>query len=280
MPFLNGYSLEITSGDVHRLQAARKAIASGTPVSITFLPGDEVDNLARTAGAVRRLGYVPIPHISARRITSHRELFRFLSDLKDEAAVERVFVIAGDPPRPLGPYGDALAIINTGLLADFGIRHVGIAGYPTGHPQISSTALTGAMTDKLGAIARSGQTAEIVTQFSFDSEDVLSWLLQIRRLGVNATVRIGIPGPASVKSLIRFAARCGVESSANVFAKYGISIRRLLSTATPDLLVNNLARQLDPVLHGAVKAHLYPFGGVEKLSEWIAAFSASNSVHV
>src|SRR5262249_22662490 len=101
--FLDDYSLEITSSDVERLRAARGDIPSDTLISITFLPRDNVDALANVAAEVRKLGFTPVPHISARRIKSKAELATLLARLRDEAATDRVFVIAGDPARSLGP---------------------------------------------------------------------------------------------------------------------------------------------------------------------------------
>src|SRR3546814_7526917 len=96
------------------------------------------------------------------------------------------------------------------------------------------------MHDKLYALKNQNIAAEIVTQFVFDADAVVGWLSAIRAEGVTAPVRIGIPGPASIQSLLRFAARCGVGASAKVMAKYGVSITRLLNTATPDRLVEEL----------------------------------------
>lgn len=271
--FLHDYSLEITGSDVVRLSEARGDMPAGTAVSITYLPGNDVDALAVVAAHVRQLGLTPVPHISARRLRSQGELLRFLGRLRDEAAVDRVFVVAGDPPKPLGPYRDALAVIESGVLAEYGIRHVGIAGYPEGHPQIETTILDVAMRAKLAAISAAGQSAEIVSQFAFDGETVLDWLARLRAFGVDAPVRIGLPGPASVQSLLRFAARCGVGASAKVMSKYGVSLGRLMNTATPDALAATLARGVDPALHGSVKAHLYPFGGIAKATAWAAALA-------
>ena len=271
--FLDNYSLEITASDVGRLGLVRSVLPPNSAVSITFLPRDDVDELAKVAVAVRQLGFMPVPHISARRIKSRDHLVSYLQKLRDFADVDRVFVIAGDPPFPLGPYDDALAIIRTELLAEFGVRYVGIAGYPEGHPHISREKLLRAMKDKLAALAKAGQNAEIVTQFAFDADVVLAWLARIRAEGVNTTIRIGLPGPTSVQSLLHFAARCGVGVSGKVLAKYGVSITRLLNTATPDMLARKLSHFLDPNVHGMVKAHLYPFGGITKTVEWAETFS-------
>src|SRR3546814_9986342 len=149
---MRGYSLEITTRDADRLGVAAKLMPRGAQVSVTFLPGDTVDRVAEVAAAVRKLGLEPVPHGSARRIQSETELRRFLELLRDKARAERMFVVAGDPAEPMGPYEDALAVIRSGMLADYGIRQIGISGYPDGHPPISSHKLRSALHEKTSAL--------------------------------------------------------------------------------------------------------------------------------
>ncbi|MCB2013385.1 MAG: methylenetetrahydrofolate reductase [Sphingobium sp.] len=274
---MRGYSLEITTKDTDRLAAAADLMEPGAQVSVTFLPGDTVDRVAEVSAAVRKLGLEPVPHCSARRLRSEDELLRFMKRLRDDAGAERMFVVAGDPAEPMGPYEDALAVIQSGILLDHGIRQVGISGYPDGHPQISLEKLMTAMQDKLAALEAQGLAAEIMTQFVFDAEAVIEWLTNIRNMGVSVPVRVGVPGPATIQSLLRFAARCGVGASAKVMAKYGVSITKLLSTATPDRLIVDLARSTEDPAFGDVLIHLYPFGGIGKALEWAASFSAEAS---
>jgi methylenetetrahydrofolate reductase (NADPH) len=50
---------------------------------------------------------------------------------------------------------------------------------------------------------------------------------------VDVPVRLGIPGPAGIKTLMRFASGCGVGASTAVLAKYGISIGKLFGSVGP-----------------------------------------------
>jgi methylenetetrahydrofolate reductase (NADPH) len=274
---LDDFSIEMTAKDVESLTAARETLPAGTAVSVTFLPGETMDARVAAAAAVRRLGFEPVPHISARRIGSEAELKTFLSRLRDEAAITRAFVVAGDPPRPEGPYEDALAVIRSGLLAEHGVRRVGVSGYPEGHPDIAEAALWRAMDEKGEVLAALGHDMEIVTQFGFDADPVLLWLCRLRDRGVRPTVRVGLPGPCSAKTLLRFAARCGVGASARVMKKYGVSFTKLLSPAAPDALLRGLADKLDRGMHGEVKVHLYPFGGLAKAADWAATYALERS---
>jgi methylenetetrahydrofolate reductase (NADPH) len=271
---LDAHSLEMTAKDVDKLEEAAPFITPGTQISVTFLPNEDFAARAHAAALVRKLGFVPMPHLSARRLTSEKELESYLDMLAAEQALERVFVVAGDPAVPQGPYEDALALIRSGLLTKYRVQHVGISGYPEGHPEITEDKLWQALRDKRDALGEMGLDYSVITQFGFDADPVLTWLERVRAEGVAAPVRVGISGPASVKTLLRFAARCGVGASAKVMTKYGLSITKLLGTAGPDPLVKEFAAKLDPAVHGDVRLHFYPFGGLTKTAEWIRDFQA------
>lgn len=274
---LQSYSLEITAKDVPALEVAREMIPAGTPISVTYLDNENFDARVSASAAVRRMGFVPVPHIAARRLRSVADLNEFLNALTGEAGLDRVFVIAGDAKQPAGPYADSLAVIQSGLLSVHGVRQVGISGYPEGHPDISPVALRRAMHDKVDSLIEQGLDCEITTQFAFDAEPVLNWLASLRSEDIGPLVRIGIPGPANVRTLLRFAARCGVGASMKIMTKYGVSMTQLLNTAGPERLLEALARGFSREKHGRVRLHMYPFGGVARTVEWTAATQSANA---
>jgi len=67
---LNDFSLEITAKDGDKFREAASFIPQGTQVSVTFLPGEEFDMRVATVKLVKQLGFVPMPHLSARRLQS------------------------------------------------------------------------------------------------------------------------------------------------------------------------------------------------------------------
>jgi methylenetetrahydrofolate reductase (NADPH) len=267
---LEGYSLEVTAKDANSLRDVSDDIPPKTAISVTFLPGEEMEARVAAAKLVRSLGFEPVPHISARRLRSSEELKEYLVRLQEAAAINRVFAIAGDLSAPLGPYDDALAIIQSAELLESGVKHVSISGYPEGHPQISEIKLWDALRTKYRVLKERGANVEIMTQFSFDAAPVLRWLARVREeLDITATVRVGLPGPATVKTLLRFASICGVGATASVMAKYGVSITQLLSTARPQRLLSAYMEQLRPGVHGSVRFHFYPFGGLRNTVSWV-----------
>jgi len=269
----DGFSLEITAKDVDALRLAASSLPRDTPIAITFLPGEEPAARIAATKAVRELGFEPMPHFSARRITSFGEFETYLNAVVGDAGVRRCFVIAGDPSQAEGPFEDSSALISTGAFERAGIRAIGVGGHPEGHPNMSVEQSFSVLESKCADIESRGMAPLIVTQFGFDSRPFLEWLKQLRARGIDAPVRIGVPGPAGIKTLLRFAARCGVGASASVLAKYGISITKLIGTAGPDKLVGALAQGLGAE-HGPVRLHFYPFGGLEKTVEWIREYDA------
>lgn len=268
---LSNFSLEMTAKDSEALADAAPLLPPGTPVSITYLPGETSAARVAAARLVRQLGFLPIPHISARRLTSQVELDDCLGDLAREAGLDRCFVVAGDCD-PKGPFSDALDIIRSGRLSSFGVVRVGIAGYPEGHPAIPNDILWRALSDKHQLLLELGHEPIITTQFAFDIDAMLTWVEEVRSRGITSTIRLGVPGPASVKLLLRFAARCGVGASAKVLRKYGISITQLLKVAVPDRMIQELAASFDLAVHGDLRIHFYPFGGLRNMAEWAGNF--------
>ncbi|MFD4561873.1 methylenetetrahydrofolate reductase [Streptomyces sp. NPDC058469] len=274
---LEDFSLEMTGRDVAKLEEARDTIPPGTRINVTFLGNEDLALRVTAARAVRGLGFVPVPHISARRLSSQAELEEFLSALQADGTGDNVFVVGGDPVKSHGPYEDSLAVIRSGLLQKYGVRHVGFSGYPEGHPAITDPVLWSAIEDKAGALAQQGLPGSVITQFGFDSAPVLAWVEAVRDRGIGLPIRIGVPGPAGVRRLLSYASRFGVGTSAGIAKKYGFSLTNLMGTAGPDRFVRALAQGYDAGRHGELRLHLYTFGGLKATSEWVAGFRAEGN---
>jgi methylenetetrahydrofolate reductase (NADPH) len=289
LELVNGYSLEMTGKDVPGLMEAKDSIPAGTKINVTFLGNEDLEMRVSAAKAVRDLGFVPVPHISARRLSSRAQLEEFLSRLQDVGATESVFVVGGDPTTPEGPYEDSYDVIRTGLLLDYGVKEVSIAGYPEGHPDISDEVLWRALDEKSLSLAQQGLQATILTQFAFDTDPVLAWIDQVRARGIDSTIRIGTPGPAGIKRLLGFARRFGIGANAMIVKKYGFSLTNLMGTAGPDKFVTDLSALLadsstgsgiEPATaraQGPVKLHFYTFGGLLATADWAREYTRAQS---
>ncbi|MEO6248186.1 MAG: methylenetetrahydrofolate reductase [Sphingomicrobium sp.] len=273
----DGFSLEMIARDIAPLREAATLIPPDTPIAITYLPGEDAGARVSATIAVRELGFEPMPHFSARRIESQGEFEAYLQAVVREAGVSRCFIVAGDPPEPQGPFVDTSALLATGAFERAGIKAIGVGGHPEGHPNMSEQQSWDVLATKVADIEARGMAALVVTQFGFDPDAFLAWLRQLRLLGIETPVRIGIPGPAGIKTLLRFASRCGVGASTSVLKKYGISLGNLIGSAGPDKLVDTFAAKLEDE-HGRVRLHFYPFGGMVKTVEWIADYNRRHAI--
>jgi len=274
---LAGHSLEIGAADFGQLATAGPLLPRNTAVAIAHFPNEDMGARVRAAAAVRRSGHLPIPHVAARRVESADQLARFLADLRRDATADRLFVIAGDPDKPLGPYPDALSLIERGGLAECGISSVGIAGYPDGHPRIATADLWSSLLKKVRALGDRGHDVDIVTQFSFDADAVVRWLAELRERGIGAPVKIGVPGPISLSGLLHFAARSGVSGSRSALAKYGTSIGKVIGTVGPRSFLERLAEGLEKREYGRISLHFFTFGALQKTVEWVRSTSSNPS---
>lgn len=278
LQLVDDFSLEMTGKDIPGLTEAKDSIPQGTKVNVTFLGNEDLEMRVAAAKAVRELGFVPVPHISARRLASQAQLEEFLGRLQEVGATEHVFSVGGDPATPEGPYPDSLSVIRSGILQKYGVREVSIAGYPEGHPDIADDVLWRHLEDKSAALKEQGLDAVILTQFAFDTDPVMSWIDAVRAKGIDTQIRVGTPGPAGIKRLLGFARRFGVGANAMIVKKYGFSLTNLMGTAGPDRFVTDLSTLLaeDPDA-GRVGLHFYTFGGLLATSDWVRQFNAAQA---
>jgi methylenetetrahydrofolate reductase (NADPH) len=87
---------------------------------------------------------------------------------------------------------------------------------------------------------------------------------------VDLPLHVGVPGPASIKTLVRYAAMCGVGQSARFIRKQALNITKLLTVSEPTEFVDQLATlHFDKPELGIAAPHMYPFGGFDKLFDWM-----------
>ena len=207
-----------------------------------------------------------MPHVAARRIAGRAALEDFLARAAGEGGVDSALVIAGDSERAGGAFDSSLALLETGLFERHGIVHIGVAGYPEGHPRIAAPALDAALAAKKSLARRVGIDLSIVTQFCFEAEAILSWVEKMKEHGL--PMRVGLAGPASLPRLLRFAAMCGVGNSVRALMARPQAITRLMVEAGPEVAMRDLARRAGTSLAGV---HFFCFGGLVRTARWLRA---------
>ncbi len=263
--FMAGFSVETTRPSAADI-AALAVLRRGTRIYLSAVPNRAAEESIAASIQVRTAGLEPVPHVAVRNFASEPALDAFLTRLNGEAGVETVLVVAGDRAES-GPYRSALDVIDSGMLGRRGIRNIGIAGYPEGHPRIGDDELHRALTEKIAAAVAAGLSVEIVTQFCFNVRAILDFVARLRALGFDHRVRVGLVGPTNLTSLMRYASRCGVRASAQGLARRAGLMRQVFAMATPDDLVRTLAETAP----AGVVPHFFSFGGVPATGRWARA---------
>jgi methylenetetrahydrofolate reductase (NADPH) len=263
---LVGASLELSSRDPAEIDACADLLEPGTAVYISMPPGQTYHGTVALAARLRRAGFRPVPHFAARRIASRDALDEYLARAAGEAGVDGALVIAGDSDRASGPFESSLGLLETGLFQHHGVVHIGVAGYPEGHPKIAKTALETALAAKKILARRAGLDLQFVTQFGFESEPMLAWTEKMKGHGL--PVRVGLSGPASLPRLLRFAMLCGIGNSVRALKARPQAITRLLVEAGPEAIVRDIACRGAAPIAGV---HFFCFGGLIRTARWLRA---------
>lgn len=268
--FVRGFSLEATRPSAEDIAVLAAVARPGTRVYVSALPTRPVQDAIEAVASLRAAGFEPVPHLAVRNFATSRELDDFLACV-GEAGVRRVLVIAGDRDQPSGDFRSSIEVIDGGALQRHGIVEIGIAGYPDGHPRISEQDLERSLAEKIHVAETTGMAVHIVTQFCFDAPTILKWIGRLRDFGVEHPVRVGLPGPTNLATLLRYARRCGVRASAQGLARQAGLVRQLFAMSTPDVLVRAIAEARAHKHLGEIAPHFFSFGGLAQAARWAAA---------
>ena len=215
-------------------------------VYITFLPGQSYREIAEKAKELVSLGHNPVPHFPARSIRNLNELKDYVSMCKD-FGVKQALVIGGGA-QPIGDFHCSLQILETGL---FDGLKIGIAGHPDGSPDISNSDLEKAMIDK------KPYAHYIVTQWLMETDSIVNFISK-----QTLPVHVGITGPLTIGSLIKFASIVGAKNSLSFLKSNAGKALDLLKPRDPNDIINKLKGSTN-------NFHIYTFGSLKEVNKWL-----------
>jgi methylenetetrahydrofolate reductase (NADPH) len=265
-------SFETTLLTASQLDEVRALASAGTVIYVSAIPSRPLDEQVATVKELRSAGFEPVPHLAARNFSSIKAMESHLRRLVTEAGVRRALIIGGDRDQPAGTLADALTVIDSGVLQECGIVDIGIAGHPEGHPRVDNDTLQRALIAKLEAAERGGLNARLVTQFTMSTNPIVEWIARQRSCGVTKQICVGLAGPASLKTLLRFARICGVQTSARGLARNTGLVKNLFGASTADPIVRALAERAGEL--GDIAPHFFSFGGLAETVRWVGAVAA------
>ena len=266
------WSIEVTPAGASKIDNFAACLAPGTSVNVTFLPGSDPADTVVVAERLHNEGMSAVPHLAARSLRDSDQLKKLLHAYTTRAGVTEVLVIGGGVDKPVGAFTNSMQILETGLIQSHGIQNIGVAGHPEGSPDITQSEIAEALAAKNMLAKREGLNIYIETQFCFEAQLVLDWERSVRAAGNELPIRIGIPGPATIKTLFKFAQISGIGPSMRFISKQARNVAKLMTVQSPHLLLADLAAGMafDPdclIQH----FHFYPFGGFAKTAAYATA---------
>tara|TARA_Y100001954_G_C15802949_1_gene601134 strand:+ start:1161 stop:2060 length:900 start_codon:yes stop_codon:yes gene_type:complete len=268
-----GWSIEITPKQGLKIENFAKHLPINTTVNVTCLPGTSPNDTIQTAEKLKNSGMNPVPHIAARSLADLEELDYLLQKLVKKASVSEVLVIGGGGKKQLGQFSDSLSVLKSGLLQKHGITKIGVAGHPEGSADISEEQLKTALLEKNELAKVEGLNMYVETQFCFDHEVILKWESLIRDEGNKLPIHVGIPGPATIKELFRFARLSGIGNSMSFLTKQARNVTKLLTIQSPDDLLLGLTKGIENDRGCLIdNFHFYPFGGFVETATYVQSF--------
>ena len=268
------WSIEVTPTGASKVESFADCLAPGTSVNVTFLPGSDPMDTIAVSKRLKDDGMNAIPHIAARSLKSAEQLDELVAAMTSQAGVDEVLVIGGGVDNPVGDFSSSMEVLATGILQKYGIQRIGVSGHPEGSPDISDAEIADALAWKNEFATKEGLQLYIETQFCFEADMVLDWERKIRADGNKLPIRVGIPGPATIKTLFRFAQISGIGPSMRFVAKQAKNVAKLMTVQSPHLLLAGLAEGMANDKDCLVQHfHYYPFGGFVKTAAYAGAIA-------
>jgi methylenetetrahydrofolate reductase (NADPH) len=272
-----------TAGGAAAIGAAVRALVSGADIEL--IPLKNVDEkllevprgttitvtcsaklgLARTLDCAVRAaeaGFNVVPHLAARQLTDKAELHGFVARMAD-AGITELYLIGGDAPQA-GPFDSSLQVLEALQRVDHGLRRIGVACYPEGHPKISDTALAGALS------AKQPYAAYMVSQLCFSPDVLVAWLRRVRAAGITLPLHLGLAAPMQARKLLELSPQLGVGSSIRYLAKQHGLIGSVLKGGAyqPENLLLGMGDALTSPELRVAQLHLFSFNQSAATVQW------------
>jgi methylenetetrahydrofolate reductase (NADPH) len=262
-------SVEINVQDLKDVDASRAFLAPDRKIFVSFLPKQTWEETAAACRTLKQAGLDPVPHVPVRLVSDGQMLDELIARLVRDVQVEELLLLSGDHAQGLGPFSRVEDVLETGVLAKYGLKRVSFAGHPEGHPKVPIEEIRRAERAKTLRAAESGLEVSFVTQFFFEADPFLAWADAMRSTEVPARLVAGLAGPAKISTLFKFAVRCGAGPSIRALGARPTAFTKLIADHGPQNVLRHLAQTQTTGTSDFDGIHLFCFGGYLRTCEWL-----------
>jgi len=274
--FLSNSSIETTPNVYAKYGQFADLISKDNNIYVTYLPDEDMNKVINTSKKLSDEGYQVIPHLPARTIENYKMLEEYIKKLSEECGCNKILVIGGGGKQK-GEIKSSIEVLKTDLLSKYKFKEVGLAGHPEGNPDVKQADLDDAIIQKNEFSKNADFKMYLATQFFFESTSLEQWEKHLNKLNNNLEIHAGIPGPATLKTLLSYATSCGIGNSIRFLSKQALNITKLATTKSPDKLIYDLANyKINNPNTKLKKIHFYAFGGIKKTSDWLKTVNKSD----
>ena len=274
--FLSNSSIETTPNVYAKYGQFADLISKDNNIYVTYLPDEDMNKVINTSKKLSDEGYQVIPHLPARTIENYKMLEEYIKKLSEECGCNKILVIGGGGKQK-GEIKSSIEVLKTDLLSKYKFKEVGLAGHPEGNPDVKQADLDDAIIQKNEFSKNADFKMYLATQFFFESASLEQWETHLNKLNNKLEIHAGIPGPATLKTLLSYATSCGIGNSIRFLSKQALNITKLATTKSPDKLIYDLANyKINNPNTKLKKIHFYAFGGIKKTSDWLKTVNKSD----
>lgn len=262
-------SLQACSDELAGIGSIDGVLPVGMPICVT--PGrgslaDQLDGLI----TVRARGFEPILSLAARRVASRGELCAFLKRAVWAARISTIHLVDGGAAQPLGPYANVASMLQDDLLADCGLRQLGLVGDPGASDCLMEGSSNDALLENCILAQRRGLSPYVVTQYTFVANHIVRLCLELERSLAGVPIHAGIPAPSGFFTPQALQQRCPLNTppAAAHSVEMGERGQGPFTDATDQLLALAYRVRMGS-LPNLVGLHLYSLGDLTGAAAWI-----------
>jgi len=270
---INNFSIEVMPRTASKIKNFNDLLKPKTNIYIAHLENVDFVEMLSTAERLVNEGYNVTPHFPARMIKDKQTLDDWVKKYHN-VGVKNSLLIAGNQKKPYGEFYSSIDLIRTEVFDKYSFKNIFVAGHPEGNkdidPEGNDKNIKKSLLWKNEFAKNTDANLSITSQFCFNSETIIKWSEELIKNKIDLPINIGIPGPAKLQTMIKYAISCGVGPSIKILEKRAMDLTKMILPYKPEKLLVSLNNYLINNPNSKINSmHFFPLGGIKKTIEFI-----------